>query len=62
MQVTTKSIVSKRRDCFNFDRAKAKPAEKAVSFLQRNDNIRMMSGKKDFKKVAKGFSKQSKFY
>ena len=57
-KVKSKSIVSKRRDHVNFDKAKAELFEKVVSFLERDDNSSMMPGKKDFKKVVEGVSKQ----
>ena len=52
--------LSKRRDRVNFDKAKAELSEKVVSFLERDDNSRVMPGKKDFEEVAKGVSKQKR--
>lgn len=58
-KVETKSIVSKRRNRVNFDKAKAELSEKVVFVLERDDNSRLMPGKKDFKKVAKEFLKEN---
>ena len=59
-KVETKSIVSKRRNRVNFDKAKAELSEKVVFVLERDDNSRLMPGKKDFKKVAKRVSKRKR--